>query len=512
METVIDLPAPHCGQAPILDDSRRYKLVRAGRRWGKSRLALFAAIVGHGPILAGVPRWRGLAHGADILWLAPDYPQARAIWREEILPRFANKPGVTLAETERRVTLASGGSLEIRSAEAVDSIRGRGLDGVIVDEGAHLDLGYAWANVLRPALSNPGRVGWAILISSPNGGQDGNILHETPSAFNRMCESIESGELGRDWGHWHRRTRDNPLLALDEIEALYRESGVGSPATRQELDAELLLGGGGQVFPEFSVAIHGRDVQAADLVDWKFYGGLDWGYRDPSAFVLFAMGPEGDIHGYWDVQWTQRDAELAGSMLAEMLTAGPMPQTIVYDSAMHQVTGGGETVAERFLRGFHRVFAGKAGTPGLMGASKGPGSVRAQLDVLHGLLRYEGGPGDWPVKPWQRPKLTFSSRCANLRRTLPRLVYSLTNPVELADRQDDHVMQALAYGLQARPEAPRVAKVEGWRDQLRLEVGEDGRSFVRPKPPTWTQAIDEMEDTGKRFTFRRDRKRRQAEI
>jgi len=74
------------------------------------------------------------------------------------------------------------------------------------------------------------------------------------------------------------------------------------------------------------------------------------------------------------------------------------------------------------------------------------------------------------------------------------------------------VMQALAYGLQARPQAPRVERVEPWRDKLKLNVAEDGRSFVRPKPPTWGQMVDEMEDTGRRFTWRPSRKRGQVEI
>jgi hypothetical protein len=463
------------------------------------------------------------------MWLAPDYPQARAIWREELLPRLSNRPGILLAETERRVTLASGGSLEIRSAEAIDSVRGRGLDGVIVDEAAHLDLGYAWRQVLRPALSNPGRRGWAILISSPNGGPDGNAQHVTPSFFNQMCERALDGRLGSDWGYWTARTRDNPLLEDAECRALYRDGGAvlvpssaevrgwtvqpGSltPAGRQELEAELVLGGAGQVFPEFAIAKHGRDLQPAELVDWRIYGGLDWGYRDPSAFVLFGIGPEGDVYGIWDVQWSERDAEEAGERLAEMLLAGPIPETIVYDSAMHAVTGGGESVAERFIRGFYRVFAGRTGKPGLMAASKGPGSVRAQLDALHGLLRSEGEPEGWVDRPWQRPKLTLSAQCTNLRRTLPRLVYSETDPTTLADRQDDHVMQALAYGLQARPVAPVVERVEPWRDVLRLTADEGDRYFRREKPPPFGQMVAEAEDRGSRFTWKPG-KRRQAEI
>jgi hypothetical protein len=87
------------------------------------------------------------------------------------------------------------------------------------------------------------------------------------------------------------------------------------------------------------------------------------------------------------------------------------------------------------------------------------------------------------------------------------LVYSLTNPVELADRQDDHAMQALAYGLQARPQAPRVERVEPWRDVLRLDVGEDGKTVKRVKPPGFRDWLAEAEaGSGRRFTFHKGKK------
>ena len=96
----IALPLPLSNQAPILADRARFKTVRAGRRYGKSRLALRAALVGHGE-----GRWKGMLDGLDIAWLTPDYPQSRAIWREEIRPRFSGVDGITLSE-------ASGKCLE----------------------------------------------------------------------------------------------------------------------------------------------------------------------------------------------------------------------------------------------------------------------------------------------------------------------------------------------------------------------------------------------------------------
>src|SRR5690606_22339595 len=156
---------PHAKQWPILASEARFKVVRAGRRFGKDRLALYASVVGHGPEGEdGRPRWPGIAQGVDVAWVGPDYPQIRAIWREEVEPRFGGlAPQVALHRQERRLTIAGGGALEFRSAENIDSLRGRRLGGCVLNEAAHFDLEYALKDVTLPALLDLG--GWVIIIS-----------------------------------------------------------------------------------------------------------------------------------------------------------------------------------------------------------------------------------------------------------------------------------------------------------------------------------------------------------
>jgi len=113
------LPRPHRNQAAVLDSTARWKLINCGGRFGKTRLALIGGTLGHGPRQAdGTPLRRGVAQGGMVAWVAPDYPQSRAIWQEEILPRFGGKAhlGVEIRETERQVRFPGGGFWEIRSA------------------------------------------------------------------------------------------------------------------------------------------------------------------------------------------------------------------------------------------------------------------------------------------------------------------------------------------------------------------------------------------------------------
>lgn len=283
------IPAALKHQRPILSDPCPRKLWRAGRRTGKSRAALIAATVGHGPRDAhDVPVLRGILHGANGVWVAPDYPQARAIWREEIEPRFAGLPGVEINQVERRVSVSGRGRLELRSAENVDSIRGSGLDFAILDEGAHFHMAYALNDVILPALLDRG--GWLFVISSPNAGHDGNPEHSSPSYFNQLCDEVMK-ELRAGWKHWHNKTEDNPTLSLAAIKTLREEYPSGSPTAAQELDAELGVGAG-HFYPELAGWENSSlIVKASDMPerrDWyEYWAGYDWGFSHPACLGTY---------------------------------------------------------------------------------------------------------------------------------------------------------------------------------------------------------------------------------
>lgn len=214
-------------QRTILDAKIRFKNLRCGRRWGKSRLMFRAAITGHGPQRC----FPGIAdgYGRSIVWLAPDYPQSKAIWEEEIKPRFQGAKGVQLNNSEHVLELPNRGRLEIRSAEAIDGIRGRKLDGVLVDEAAFMEFFYAWRRVIRPTLTDRG--GWAIVGSTTEIGSD----------FNQLVAEIEAKDPTREgWATWRGKSRDNPKLPPEEVRLLYAEYPPGGSDQLQELDAELL--------------------------------------------------------------------------------------------------------------------------------------------------------------------------------------------------------------------------------------------------------------------------------
>ncbi len=447
----IRLPEPHPKQLASLDAAVRFKVCRRGRQNGKTLEGVIAAIAGHGPgWREGTPQFPGVSQGKHILWLAPDFTQGQAVWLREIKPRCAGIPGIHVSEQDKMVTFPNGGTFKMFSAENVDGIRGQGVHGMVVDEAAHQDLGYSWPNVLRPALAV--RAGWAYWLSTPWAGLDGNKEGLTPSYFNRVCARIQAREQGPDWAEFHARTRDNPYISAAEIATMYAEYPKDSPVSQQELDALLLTAGSGLAFPQFQPACHVVRWPEAQTRGWRWYGGLDWGYRTSGCFVLFGVGPDGDHTVRWDWPFRELEALSAGRELGERLMGKglPVPQIIGCDSAMTAVTDGGPTVLELFQSGLKESL-GKQ-TPPCVPSPKGRGSIAAGTQMLHGLLRWpeEKEPAD--LKPWERPRLTFHPEALYLLRTIQVIAIDPKDPEAYDSNGEDHGLDALRYGLMMRPQ------------------------------------------------------------
>lgn len=209
----VSLPRELPHQIPILMDPHRFKLLVCGRRWGKTATGLLATVQGHGSYRG---QFRGAVDGGRIWWVAPSYPtiEASRIWHD--LKKACR--GLPRSEMDRRIDFPGGGFVSVRSASDPDSLRGPGLDGVVVDEAAFVSVD-AWQNSLRPALSD--RNGWAMLATTPNG-------------YNWIYDLFEDVPQREHWQRWQRPTADNPLVSADELEDLKRQIGPRSFAQEHE--------------------------------------------------------------------------------------------------------------------------------------------------------------------------------------------------------------------------------------------------------------------------------------
>jgi len=141
-------------QWEVFSCDRRFRILVAGRRFGKTYLALVELCQA---------AW---APGRLVWYIAPTYKQAKRIaWKplkRLTSPYWASKPN----ETDLSIELCTGGTIALRGADNYDSLRGDGLDFLVMDEYASMSPDV-WSEVLRPSLSD--RQGRALFIGTPRG-------------------------------------------------------------------------------------------------------------------------------------------------------------------------------------------------------------------------------------------------------------------------------------------------------------------------------------------------------
>lgn len=205
----VRLPPLHPGQRQVADDPARFKVLACGRRWGKTRLGTVLCLA---TALRGGRAW----------WVAPSYKMAQVGWRG-IQQLAVQIPGAEIGRAEMLVTMPGGGTVQVRSADNPQSLRGEGLDFVVLDECAYM-AEEAWSEALRPALAD--RRGGALFISTPHG----------LNWFRRLF--LLGQPPGGEWRAWQFRSADNPHLSASEIEAA--RGLLTSRIFRQEFEADFL--------------------------------------------------------------------------------------------------------------------------------------------------------------------------------------------------------------------------------------------------------------------------------
>lgn len=469
MSGTIRLPEPLPHQEPIFDSPARFKVRRAGRRTGKTREIFIAAMGGHGPgWRTQRPMFPGVLQGWDVVWVALDYPQAKAIWNEEIRVRFEGHDGVELNKTDRTATFAGAGTLHVRSSEAIDGIRGLGKDlkGVVFDEGAHYDLLYCWRDVVRPILAD--NAGWAMFDSTTNAGLDGNDEQVAPSYFNRLCEEIQGGQRTPEdgWAEFYGTAEDNPLISPAEFAALVKEYPVGSVSLDQEVYARLLAAGAGLAFPEWDQRLHTFNFEIPRGAGWRWFAGMDWGYTSPGCFSLFAAGPDGEILLRWEHYFKERTPYDVGQTIGEALLHTPeleFPEWVALDASAFYTDNGSVSNAEEIDRGFKDALRKTGIRVPIQEAPAGPRSRVTRKLAMHEALKVDHE----RVQPflergelvprWAAPRFRIHTSCVNHIRTIPALPRDARDPEKVETHGvEDHALDSCSYALVSRtPEVQR---------------------------------------------------------
>lgn len=241
MTMTLELPHLHPAQREVWDDPARFHVLATGRRWGKSRLGALLCLA-----IA--------ARGGRAWWVGPSYPVASIGWR--MLRRLvAQIPGAVSREGERMITLPNGGTIQVKSADNPDSLRGEGLDFVVIDECAFVRE-EAWTEALRPALAD--RKGGALFCSTPKG----------RNWFWRLWHNAD----GETWRAWRFSSYANPFIDPKEIDAA--KAQLPERIFQQEFMAEFILDSDG-VFRHVLAAATATPLDKPRPGS-TYVAGLDW--------------------------------------------------------------------------------------------------------------------------------------------------------------------------------------------------------------------------------------------
>ena len=276
-------------QQQVWNDQSRFKVVAAGRRTGKSRLAAWMLIV------EALQADRG-----NVWYVAPTQGQARDIMWLTLL-ELGNPVIESSHVNNMQIKLVNGAVISLKGADRPETMRGVSLKFVVLDEYADMKPSV-FEQILRPALAD--LKGKSLFIGTPMG-------------RNHFYELYNYGEKNDDkeYKSWHFTSFDNPLLDPKEIEAA--KKSMSSFAFRTEFMASFEAASGG-IFKEEWIKVDeeepkdGRYFVAVDLAGFENVAAATTAKKkrlDQSAIAIVKVTAEGwwvaDIEfGRWDIKQT----------------------------------------------------------------------------------------------------------------------------------------------------------------------------------------------------------------
>ena len=277
-------------QQEVWDDPARFKVIAAGRRTGKSRLAAYKLIV------EALSSTKG-----QVFYVAPTQGQARDIMWQALL-EIGHSVIASSHINNLQIKFINGSVLALKGADRPETMRGVSLKYLVMDEYADMKP-EVWEQILRPALAD--QKGGAMFIGTPMG-------------RNHFYELYTYASVGDDetFNGFHFTSYDNPLLDADEIEAA--KKSMSSFSFRQEFMASFEAMGG-ELFKEEYVKFSeeeptdGEYYIAVDLAGFSEAGKntTKTSRLDSTAIAVVKANTEGwwvanIIHGRWGVEETAR--------------------------------------------------------------------------------------------------------------------------------------------------------------------------------------------------------------
>jgi len=242
-------------QLKVSSSQARFRVLISGRRFGKTYLAVTEMMK-----YASKPNQR-------IWYVAPTFKMAKDIcWSalKEMLNMFNWIEDIN--ETTMTITIRqSNSTISLKGADNYDSLRGTGLDFLILDEFADIDK-RTWFEVLRASISD--RLGHVLMCGTPKG------------YGNWSYEMYLKGKQDKEWESFQFTTIDGGMVAKSEVEQAKQD--LDQRTFRQEFEGTF-ENYAGSIYYNF----HPVESVVQRQIDWTkpLHIGMDFNVSPMSACV-----------------------------------------------------------------------------------------------------------------------------------------------------------------------------------------------------------------------------------
>lgn len=362
-------------------------------------------------------------------------------------------PGIKFLEREKTWIAPSGATLWLSYLDRDDDVsryQGQAFNWIGFDELTQWPTPFAW-NYMRSRLRTSKGSGLDLYqrATSNPGGAGHSWVKKTfidPAPYNTSFWATDpnTGET-LAWPKGHSRGGeplfrrkfipatlfDNPHLADD---GMYEANLLSLPEhqRRQLLEGDWSVSEGA-AFSEFNPNLH--VIEPFDIPsNWTRFRAADYGYGSNSGVLWFTVVPHTEqIIIYREMYTHKVTAVDLADMILEAESGDKIRYGVLDSSLWHNRGDTGPSLAEQM------ILRGCRWRP----ADRSKGSRVAGKNEVHRRLQVD--------EYTEEPKMVIFDTCRHLIAQLPTLPLDKNNPEDVDTKSEDHLYDALRYGLMSRP-------------------------------------------------------------
>ena len=378
-------------QKAIIEAPNRFRVLITGRRFGKTFLCIQE--------LAKFSRYPK----RKCWYVAPTYRMAKDIVWNELVDRLTKHKWISKTNhSDLKITLRNGSEISLRGGDNENSLRGVGLDFLVMDEFADCKS-HLWHEVLRPTLSD--KNGSALFCGTPRG--YGNW------SYNLFTKEQEDN----NWKSFQFTTLEGGQVSATEIDQARQD--LDERTFKQEYMASF-VNYAGQIYYNFDRK--DNVIEKYQPQSNEIHIGMDFNIDPMSAVVSEVIG--NNVYIYDEIVIYSSNTD---EMVQEIRNRYAGKHIFVYpDPASKQrKTSAGGVTDLAILKNAGYNLRVRNNHP----------LIRDRINAVNTKLKNANG----------KRSLFIDQRCKNVIKSIERQIYKEGTTVPDKDNNYDHMNDALGY-------------------------------------------------------------------